>query len=77
VKQYLLFAGEEYYPRGGMQDFRGDFDALNDAQAAGAVFVEAEILTCWWHVYDTQQRRIVAGTGRTYGGGEHDPEATE
>lgn len=31
MKRYLLFAGDQYYPRGGMYDLRGDFDTLEEA----------------------------------------------
>ena len=31
MKTYLLFAGNHYYPGGGLSDYRGDFDSINDA----------------------------------------------
>lgn len=27
----MLFAGNHYYPGGGLSDYRGDFDSINDA----------------------------------------------
>jgi hypothetical protein len=33
LKRYLVFAFDEYYPDGGWNDFRGDFDTLDEAQA--------------------------------------------
>lgn len=31
MKPYLLFAGMNYYPSGGMGDFQGDFDSVDEA----------------------------------------------
>jgi len=31
MKNYLAFYGDCYYPRGGMDDFIGDFDTLEEA----------------------------------------------
>lgn len=31
MKAYLVFLGENYYPCGGWEDFRGDFDSLEEA----------------------------------------------
>lgn len=30
MKDYLVFLGEYYYPSGGWEDFRGDFDTLEE-----------------------------------------------
>jgi len=32
MKRYLLFTGDFHYPDGGMDDFRGDFDSIDEAQ---------------------------------------------
>lgn len=34
MKRYLAFSGDDYYPLGGMEDYIGDFDKLEDATAA-------------------------------------------
>jgi len=34
MKPFLLFAGDFYYPSGGMDDLRGAFETLDDAKAA-------------------------------------------
>jgi hypothetical protein len=34
MKPYLLFCGDDYYPLGGWDDFRGSFDTLDEAKAA-------------------------------------------
>lgn len=31
MKKYKLFAGEQYYPIGGYEDFKGNFDSLEEA----------------------------------------------
>lgn len=31
MKAYLLFAGNEYYAAGGVNDYQGDFDSVDDA----------------------------------------------
>lgn len=31
MKRYLVFYGTVHYPQGGMRDFIGDFDKINDA----------------------------------------------
>lgn len=31
MKAFLLFVGEQYYPRGGWDDFHGDFDSVKEA----------------------------------------------
>jgi hypothetical protein len=43
---YLLFAGANYYPAGGWDDFRGQFATVKAAVAA----VDAR--WDWWHVVD-------------------------
>jgi hypothetical protein len=34
MKNYLVFYGDCYYPKGGMDDFIGDFDTIKDAKKA-------------------------------------------
>ena len=34
MKRYALFTGDDYYPRGGWDDFKGSFDTVEDALAA-------------------------------------------
>lgn len=31
MKAYLLFAGSHYYPLGGVEDYIGDFDSIEEA----------------------------------------------
>ena len=34
MKAYLLFSGDNYYPSGGISDYKGDFDSLDEAVTA-------------------------------------------
>ena len=62
MKNYLLFAGEDYYPDGGFKDFLGDFDSIDDAK----LFLETNPKTNptglsidWWHIFSLKDARIV------------------
>lgn len=55
MKQFILFGGDQYYPRGGWSDFMGHFDTLNEA-----VGVALEANEDWWHVLDTETMSKVA-----------------
>ena len=33
MKRFFVFAGYTYYPAGGWDDFKGDFDTLEEAQS--------------------------------------------
>lgn len=69
MNRYLLFAGELYYPHGGMLDLKKDFTELQDAldYLKDWVFVADEIKDpweygVWWYVFDIQTSEIVAGS---------------
>ena len=50
MNKYLLFGGEVYYPRGGFDDYQGEFDSLEFAEAyAKEKFPEANDWQ-WWHI---------------------------
>lgn len=42
-KRYLLFAGDNYYPVGGIKDYRGTFDKEVDALVQGARYDWAQL----------------------------------
>lgn len=53
--RYMLFAGYNYYPEGGMNDFRGRFDTMVQAiQAIGAAHSRYE----WFNILDTETGRV-------------------
>lgn len=62
MKRFLAFSGCDYHPRGGMEDFVGDFDALDAAvsfvrsfKAEGEVGEEFK----WGNVFDCVEMKIV------------------
>jgi hypothetical protein len=62
--RFLLFAGDDYYPEGGWEDFRDAFAESEAAVAAGKALVSTQIEFLatyrWWHVVDRETLRIVA-----------------
>ena len=56
MKRFLLFAGDNYYPAGGMEDFKGDFDTVDEALEKMIIIK----LRCdWFHIYNWQERKII------------------
>ena len=59
VAMFLLFGGDDYYPGGGMADFRGQFDSIEEAES---IATSAEFNNdwsrdgkCeWWCVVDAE-----------------------
>jgi hypothetical protein len=45
MKPYLLFAGDDYYPCGGWQDYKGDFNSESEAME-----YLANAHCGWWHI---------------------------
>ncbi len=61
MKQFLLFAGDQYYPSGGWSDFQGDFDSVDAAKAHLPLVQEVQRLRSpWWQIVDTKTFSIVA-----------------
>ena len=48
MKKYLLFTFLNYYPEGGMQDFRGSFDTLEEAESENRKSSGID----WWQIFD-------------------------
>ena len=46
MKRFLVFAGDAYYPEGGMYDFQEDFDTLEEARSFEAKIKE-EFKSIW------------------------------
>lgn len=63
MKRYWLFAGKEYYPNGGMEDYKADFDSVEDAKAAFDSAQAAEEKdyrkSDWAHIADSHTGKIV------------------
>jgi len=56
MKQFLLFAGTDYYPSGGFGDFKSDHDTAMEAVLAAADLDDGHD---WWHVVDSQTKGVV------------------
>lgn len=50
MKRYLLFAGDDYYPGGGWDDFMGSFDTIEECQAFGT---DTKRGFDWYQIVDT------------------------
>jgi len=70
MNRYLLFSGDTYYPCGGAEDLRGDFDTKSeccekfDKIKSRCVSRHADPDDLWGHVFDTQSNEIVLKLGR-------------
>lgn len=63
IKRYMLFCGEYYYPCGGMNDFKGYFDSVDDA--LNSEECNSGQLNEWHHIYDTElQEKVVCSEER-------------
>lgn len=75
MKRFILFAGETYYPQGGMKDLQGSFDTLQEALDKALELAnykewkpEVGLPIDWYHVLDSHSWIIVYKgkvTGRT------------
>jgi hypothetical protein len=62
MKNYLVFLGDNYYPCGGMRDFKEDFDTLNEAKQYIENWLNNTIFSksdYWYHVYSIEDKAIV------------------
>lgn len=58
MKRYLVFAGDIYYPRPGMEDFIDDFEDAVAAIAYAKGRVDAST-GGWVQVYDSELRKVI------------------
>lgn len=66
MKRYAVFIFAQYYPIGGMKDYKASFDSVEAAKD----YVKTHEDTCdsWndsepfsrWHIYDMQEMKILA-----------------
>jgi len=60
MKRYLVFCGSNYYPCGGMNDFAGSYDDLEEAKSvADGYDDEFGKIEDWGHVYDSFECKII------------------
>ena len=57
MKRYMLFAGDRYYPAGGMKDCKGMFETMEAAQSFAAGLFQ-RVGVDWVHVYDTVEEKV-------------------
>ena len=53
--RYLVFAGCNYYPFGGMDDCKGKFNSFGEAVA----FLIEFNYDRWYHIYDVQNDVVI------------------
>lgn len=54
MKRFYVFGGCDYYPNGGWDDFKGDFDNLEDAyKRLGSFYYD------WFHIVDSHTGQII------------------
>lgn len=66
MKRYWLFAYNNYYPYGGMRDFAGDFDTIEEAVEFENTTIACGALTVkngYAHIFDTIEHKIVSERG--------------
>lgn len=54
MKRYLLFAGDDYYPQGGMSDFVDSFNTPQEAYDSYAPKYNA-----WYQIVDYQTLEVI------------------
>lgn len=59
VKRYMVFCGEEYYPVGGMRDFRFSVDEIEDVKTEMAAILKKADYIRWYNVLDTMTGECV------------------
>lgn len=57
---YYVFAGDNYYPGGGVYDFRGRALTIDDAQYILAAFRDRQRVD-WWHITDDTMEIVAHG----------------
>ena len=67
---FALFGGDDHYPDGGFDDFRGAFATLDEAVSHGNLLLlgaapAAYTPRDWYHVVDLRIMQIVARGDRT------------
>lgn len=63
-KDFLLFAGEAFYPGGGMMNYVNAYDTQDEAEAIAERLMGLTIgFIEWYHVVDRRTMTVVAGRG--------------
>ena len=59
VKRFVVFAGFQYYPGGGWEDFIGSCDTLEEARELRRATLEENYQYSWSHIVDLQTGEVV------------------
>ncbi len=59
MKRYWLFISDQYYPSGGMCDFVGDYDTIEEAKEVSKPIHGKDMQYTAYHILDIQDRIIV------------------
>ena len=64
TKQFMLFAGKTFHPKGGIADLLGSYDTLRDALqiVCDNNCFEPPHTHMWWHIYDARAGGLIAGS---------------
>ena len=57
MKNFILFAGYNYYPSGGWGDFKGFFDTYEEARLKGVELKNQQMLADWFEVVDLKEEQ--------------------
>jgi hypothetical protein len=58
MKQFLLFACSQYYPSGGWNDLKGDFETLDEAKEEWNKYAKEKVYD-WGHIVDLKTGEMV------------------
>lgn len=59
MKRFLLFIYDRYYPKGGMLDFAGDFETIEEAKQAKTNHPTDGMTTPLYHIYDCESNVFI------------------
>lgn len=63
MKEYLLFAGNNYYPGGGMDDYIGAYtdieEAMQEANRKEGILGNKRNVYDWWHIANRTTMEVV------------------
>ena len=62
MKRYWVFAGWDYYPLGGFNDFDSDYDCLETAKVRGEFLIKEKKFGYekdWYQILDTNSGDII------------------
>ena len=61
LKRYIVFAGDHYYPSGGISDYSADFDSMGEALG-----YMHQLGSEWAHVFDTEKGKYMEYSAEEY-----------